>query len=232
MERHRGRGGGTRDPARQALSSAPAPKGLDPLLDLARRIARLGAWFGGLLIIASALLVGVEVVIRKAFDLTIGGADELSGFALAISTSWALAFALLERAHIRIDSLYVHLPARLAAVLDLLGLALFTAFVALVTWYGFGVFETSSAVGAHSLSPLGTPLVVPQLLWVLGFVMFLLIAALLLVRALAALVTGDLQTVRRLIGSRGVSEELESELADLKGDGLAQPPPARPATRP
>lgn len=76
---------------------------MDPLLELARRLARAGVWFGGALIIAAAFLVGIEVVIRKAFTLTIGGADELSGYALAISTSWALAFALLERAHIRID---------------------------------------------------------------------------------------------------------------------------------
>jgi TRAP-type mannitol/chloroaromatic compound transport system permease small subunit len=189
---------------------------LDSVLELARRIARIGAWFGGLLIIAAALLVGVEVVIRKAFNLTIGGADELSGYALAISTSWALAFALLERAHIRIDSLYVHLPVRLAALLDLLGLALFSAFIGLVAWYGFGVFQTSHGLGAHSLSPLGTPLVVPQLLWVAGFAMFLLIAGLLLLRALAALVAGDLQTLQRLIGSRSVSEELEAELAELE----------------
>jgi TRAP-type mannitol/chloroaromatic compound transport system permease small subunit len=189
---------------------------LDSLLELARRIARLGAWFGGLLIIAAALLVGVEVVIRKAFNLTVGGADELSGYALAISTSWALAFALLERAHIRIDSLYAHLPVRLAAVLDLLGLALFSAFIGLVAWYGFGVFQTSFGLSAHSLSPLGTPLVVPQLLWVAGFVVFLLVAALLLLRALAAFVAGDLQTVQRLIGSRSVSEELEAELAELE----------------
>jgi TRAP-type mannitol/chloroaromatic compound transport system permease small subunit len=189
---------------------------VDPLLALAHRLARFGAWCGGLLIIASAFLVGVEVVIRKAFDLTIGGADELSGYALAISTSWALAFALLERAHIRIDSLYVHLPARLAALLDILGLALFSAFIGLIAWYGFRVFQTSYGLNAHSLSPLGTPLVVPQLLWVAGFVMFLLIAGLLLLRSLAAFVAGDHQTVRRLIGSRSVSEELEAEIAELE----------------
>lgn len=191
---------------------------MDPLLALARRIARIGVWFGGALIIASAFLVGVEVVIRKAFALTIGGADELSGFALAISTSWALAFTLLERAHIRIDSLYVHLPLRLRAILDLVGLALFTAFIALITWYGFGVFQTSYALGARSLSPLGTPLVIPQLLWVLGFVMFLAIATVLAARALLALITGDLASVQRLIGSRSVSEELEAEIADLERD--------------
>ena len=196
-----------------------------PLLSLAGAIARAGAWFGGALIIASAFLVGIEVVIRKAFDLTIGGADELSGFALAISTSWALAFTLIERAHIRIDSLYAHLPVRLCALLDLLGLALLIVFMALIAWYGFGVFRTSYELGARSLSPLGTPLVVPQLLWVLGFVVFLAIALVVFVRALAALVTGDLATVRSLVGSRTLGEEIEAELE-------AAPPPEAPAPEP
>jgi TRAP-type mannitol/chloroaromatic compound transport system permease small subunit len=198
---------------------------LDRLVHLARKIARAGAWFGGALLIAAAFLVGVEVVIRKAFNLTIGGADELSGYALAISTSWALAFTLLERAHIRIDSLYAHLPVRLCAVLDLLGHALFTAFFALIAWYGYGVFLTSYRLGAHSLSPLGTPLVIPQLIWALGFLVFLAIAILLLIRALMLLIGGDAPAVMRLIGSRTVSEEIEAEVG-----GLERPP--RPAAEP
>ena len=189
---------------------------MDSLLELSRKVARVGAWFGGALIIAAAFLVGVEVVIRKAFSLSIGGADELSGYALAISTSWALAFALLERAHIRIDSLYVHLPVRLAALLDVLGLALFSGFIGLIAWYGLGVVETSYRLDAHSLSPLGTPLVLPELLWLLGFLLFLMIAALLLLRALGALIAGDLSSVQRLIGSRSLGEELAAELAELE----------------
>ena len=185
---------------------------MDLLLDHARRVARAGAWFGGALLIAAAFLIGVEVVIRKAFSLTIGGADELSGHALAISTSWALAFTLLERAHIRIDSLYAHMPARVCALLDIAGLALLTAFVALIAWYGLGVFQTSYRLGAQSLSPLGTPLAVPQLIWVLGFVVFLMVAILLLIRALMLLVSGDAAAVMRLIGSRTVSEEIEAEI--------------------
>jgi TRAP-type mannitol/chloroaromatic compound transport system permease small subunit len=192
---------------------------VDPLLRLAHRIARVGVWFGGALVVAASLLVGVEVVIRKAFSLSIGGADELSGYALAISTSWALAFALLERAHIRIDSIYVHLPVRLRALLDILGLALLTGFFALVTWYGFGVFQTSYRIDAHSLSPLGTPLMVPQLIWVAGLVMFLAIAGLLLIRALGALITGDLATVGRLIGSRTLREEVAAELGEDPAPG-------------
>jgi TRAP-type mannitol/chloroaromatic compound transport system permease small subunit len=196
---------------------------LDPLLGLARRIARAGAWFGGALLIAAALLVGVEVIIRKAFSLSVGGAEELAGYALAISTSWALAFTLLERAHIRIDSLYVHLPVRLCALLDIAGLLLLTAFFALITWYGYGVFQTSHALGARSMSPLGTPLVLPQLLWVLGLVMFLAIAVLLLLRALVALIAGDLATVRRLVGSRTLREEVAAELGETAPDARAGP---------
>ena len=182
------------------------------LLEPARKLARAGAWFGGLLIIASALLIGVEVVIRRAFDLTIGGADELSGFALAISTAFGLAFTLLERAHIRIDSLYVHLPVRVCALLDILGLAALLGFFGLITWHALGVLETSWRLGARSVSPMATPLVIPQALWVAGLIMFLLIAGLLLIRALTALLTGNAVSVQRLIGSRSINEELEAEL--------------------
>jgi TRAP-type mannitol/chloroaromatic compound transport system permease small subunit len=199
---------------------------LDPLLRVARRIARIGVWFGGILLIAAALLVGVEVVIRKVFSVSVGGADELAGYALAISTSWALAFTLLERAHIRIDSLYVHLPIRLCALLDIIGLVLLTAFFGLITWYGFGVFRTSYTLGAQSLSPLGTPLVVPQLLWVLGLVMFLAIALLLLLRALGALIVGDLATLRRLVGSRTLREEVAAELGETEPAGPGAGPRA------
>jgi TRAP-type mannitol/chloroaromatic compound transport system permease small subunit len=197
---------------------------LDLLLDHARRVARAGAWFGGALLIAAAFLIGVEVVIRKAFSLTIGGADELSGHALAISTSWALAFTLLERAHIRIDSLYAHMPARVCALLDIAGLALLTAFVALIAWYGLGVFQTSYRLGAQSLSPLGTPLAIPQLIWVLGFVVFLMVAILLLIRALMLLVSGDAAAVMRLIGSRTVSEEIEAEIGTEPPSGESSKP--------
>ncbi len=79
---------------------------MDRLMEMTHRASRYGAWFGGALIILAAFIVGVEVLIRKVFTLSIGGADELSGFALAIGSAWAFGFALLERAHIRIDSAF------------------------------------------------------------------------------------------------------------------------------
>ena len=72
-----------------------------------------------------ASLIGIDVLMRKFLDRSIGGADELAGYALAIGTAWGLGAALLDRAHIRIDSLYVLFPRRLRLALDLAALVLF-----------------------------------------------------------------------------------------------------------
>ena len=189
---------------------------MDRLLILARRLARLGVWFGGGLLVIASFIIGVDVVIRKLFGASIGGADELSGFALAIGSAWAFGFTLLDRGHVRIDSLYVVLPTRICAVLDILGLLALTTFFSLVAWYGFGTFSQSFALDAHTMSPLATPLIYPQFLWVLGLGWFVVIAVLLLGRAMMALMFGDMNTVQRLIGSRTVVQEIDDELRGLE----------------
>ncbi len=185
---------------------------MDRLIEQVRRLSRYGTWFGGALILLAAVIVGIDVVIRKAFSVTIGGADELSGFALAISTAWAFGFALLERAHVRIDSLYIWLPRGVCAVLDVLGLSVFTLFMGLFAWQAFGVFRNSVEMDTRTMTVLETPLRFPQFFWVLGLVVFVLIAVLLLLRSLVALAQGDLATVQRQIGSRTALEETGEEL--------------------
>ena len=147
---------------------------MDRLITGVRTLSRYGVWFGGVLIVISAIIVGVDVVIRKAFSITIGGADELSGFALAISSAWALGFALLERAHIRIDSLYTWLPIGVRAALDLLALVVFTMFMAVFAWQAYGVFSNSVRMDTKTMTALETPLMFPQLLWVMGLFVFVI----------------------------------------------------------
>ena len=185
---------------------------MDPLLDLVRRLARYGVWFGGSLMVCAAFIIGIEVVIRKFFNMTIGGADELSSFALAIGSAWAFGFTMLDRAHVRIESLYVALPRFLGVLIDFVSHLLFTAVIAVFTWYSFTVFFDSVEMHARSQSPLGTPMAIPQCLWAVGMLFFLAIAVLLLLRSGQALVKGDLATVQRLIGPRTVKEEVEDEL--------------------
>ena len=177
-------------------------------------VSRAGAWFGGVLILLAALLIGVDVTLRQLFVVTIGGADELAGFSLAIGSAWAFGFTLLRRRHIRIDTVYVTLPVRIRAFLDILGLVAFSSFMLLVTWHAFGVVKQSITSNSHSISPLGTPLAIPQALWALGLVSFLCVAFILLVQAVISFFSGDTRTVAELIGSRSVAEEARHELEE------------------
>ena len=48
---------------------------MDPALTGARRFARWGLWFGGALVLFAAVLIGIDVLMRKFLDRSIGGAD-------------------------------------------------------------------------------------------------------------------------------------------------------------
>lgn len=185
-------------------------------LSLMRSISRWGLWFGGALVLLAALLIGVDVILRKFFTTSIGGADELAGYALAIGTAWGLAATLLERAHIRIDSLYMLFSRFYRIILDLVGLALFIFFFAMVAWHGSGVVMQSWASGSRSQSALQIPTVIPQLIWIIGLLLFVLVGVTLFLDALVKLKTGDRASIGRTIGIRSAEEDVEEEIAALR----------------
>lgn len=187
-----------------------------------RRFTQWGLWFGGALVLLAAVLIGIDVLMRKFLARSIGGADELAGYSLAIGTAWALGAALLDRAHIRIDSLYGLFPRRVRLALDVLGLVLFIGFFALVAWHGLGVVSQSWISGSRSQSALETPTVIPQLLWILGLAGFLVVGVVLLLRALTLAARGDLQGMARLTSTRSAEEEIDDEIRDLKQRQLSE----------
>src|SRR2546423_15707364 len=103
---------------------------MDQVMNGVRRFTHWGLWFGGALILLAAVLIGIDVLMRKFLTASIGGADELAGYALAIGTAWGLRAALIDRAQLRIDSLYVSFPPKLRLLLDLTALPLFVSFFA------------------------------------------------------------------------------------------------------
>ena len=181
----------------------------------ARRVAHWGLWFGGALVLLAALLIGIDVVMRKFFNASIGGADELAGYALALGTAWSLAAALVERAHIRIDSLYVLFSRRLRFVLDVAGLVLLVLFFGLVAWHGWSVVAQSWTAGSRSQSALQTPTVIPQLIWFVGLAGFVAIGIVLLVHALVLASRGEHAAVAKAISTRSAEEEVADEIRDL-----------------
>lgn len=191
------------------------PQSANELIAFAQRLTRFGLWFGGALILAAALLIGVDVTLRKFFNASIGGADELAGYALALGTAWSLGAALLDRAHIRIDSLYVLLPRWLRLSLDFAGLALFIAFFGLIAWHGWSVVQQSWMSGSRSQSALATPTVIPQSLWLLGLALFFVVGLALLAHAAILIARRNVSAAEQAISTRSAAEEVQEEIREL-----------------
>ncbi|MBZ1350505.1 TRAP transporter small permease [Alcaligenaceae bacterium LF4-65] len=181
------------------------------MLPWATKISRWGVWGGGILTLLSAGLVCFDVIVRKLFAISVGGADELSGYAFAISTTWSLALVVLERANVRVDILYQHFSVRVAAMLDWLSLVALAVFLTMLTRYAYEVLATSWIQNSFANTPLATPLWIPQGLWFVGLIWMVIVLALMLTRASSALITGDYQSVNSLAGARLSKEEALEE---------------------
>lgn len=182
------------------------------MLKITERVATMAAILGGAALLLVSLIVSVEVVLRKLAGVTLGGADEISGYVFAVTTSWALSYTLFHRAHIRIDLVYNYLGATWKAWLDLLSL-LSLAFVAgLVAWYGYGVLERTMALASKSNTSLATPLWIPQLFWVAGLVLFIWTLCLLVIVCARKLLASDTRGVSRLAGIPSIDDDVQAAL--------------------
>jgi len=184
---------------------------------LAEAISRGGAIVGGAMLLIASVVICVDIFLRYTFALTVGGADDLSGYALAIASAWGFSAALLSRSHIRIDTVYVRVRSRAArAALDVLSLLAFALFASLVAWYGWGVFYQSYVSDSHSQSAIEMPLIFPQGLWFAGLAFLVAVAFLLLARAIVAWSRSDLDGLFRVIGSKSALEEAKEEVVAVE----------------
>lgn len=177
----------------------------------AEKISSICALISGILLLFAIGLIGVEVVLRKIFSFSVGGADELSGYALALCISWSLGYALLHKAHIRIDILYCKLSDKLKSVLDIFSLFSLVAFMAPLTFFAFHVLNVSIERGATANTPLQTPMWIPQGLWFLGLLAFLVTIAIVLISTIYYLAKGDFKSAQSISGVTSLEEEIEQE---------------------
>lgn len=168
---------------------------------------------GGTFLLLAACLVSFEILARKLLLLPFNVGTELATYALAVGASWSFAYALLQRAHVRIDVLRRSLPQAARSALDLLALGSLVAFGLILSWHVLGTVQTSWKLGAKENTPLATPLVIPQALWLWGIAWFTAVAALETVRAAWALLLGDGETLNRIAAPLGVEDELEDAIA-------------------
>ncbi len=172
----------------------------------ARLLVILGGWWLLLLSLATC----AEVLARKLLGFSFQGIDEIGAYTLAVFSALSFALALVTKSHTRVDFLLGRMPGVLRALLNavayltLAGLALFAL------WRGWHVLEESLEFGSRANSPLGTPLWIPQALWLLGLGAFLAVALPMALHALWLLLT-DRARLNRLYGPMTLEEEVEAE---------------------
>jgi TRAP-type C4-dicarboxylate transport system permease small subunit len=186
---------------------------MQKLLAINTSVARVLVWIGGALLIASAFMVTLDVLLRDFVGVTLGGADEMSGYVFAISTAWALPYALICRTNVRIDALYLLVGERFRSVLDIFGLILLGAFIFPLTWRVWWMLEDSYKFWTKSITPLQTPVAIPQTLWFAGLLLLCLTLLLIVIMSLTRLVRGDDVGVRELAGARTIDEETQESLS-------------------
>jgi TRAP-type C4-dicarboxylate transport system permease small subunit len=189
---------------------------LDRVLRAAGKLARAGTWASGALFLAASFLIAADVIARKAFSVTLGGSDELSGYCLAMGAAWSFPFALLHRANIRVDAVYKHLPRPARAALDVVALVALACFVAVVGYFAFDVLAASMHFGSRATTPLQTPLWIPQAVWLAGLLFFLATLFLVTLKSLLLFSERRYSELDKLAGLPSASEEVEEELIGAK----------------
>lgn len=194
-------------------------------------LERLSAWIFGLAFLALAFAVAIETVMRKLFNRSLQGVDELGGYILAVGAALSFAIALGARTHIRIDLLHDGLPRALRIALNVLAMASIAACAFAATTMAWSALADTIQFNATAQTPWATPLRYPQTAWLGALAVFALVALIETVRTLALVFTGRAGEVDRRYGPRGAKDELEEELADLqarRGDATVSDRGERP----
>ncbi|MDO5612536.1 MAG: TRAP transporter small permease [Paracoccus sp. (in: a-proteobacteria)] len=167
---------------------------------LLRRMNRCVALILGVVLIATILFILTDVLMRALNMGSLGGSDEISGYVVAAVASWGLSFALLERAHVRIDFLRHKLAQGGQITMDLFAMIVTNAVVVLIAVHCWPVLEKTLQRGARANTPLETPLWIPQGIWFAGWVWFAITATLLTLIALSYMIAGQRTAFDAAIG--------------------------------
>ena len=186
-----------------------------------KRLEVIGAWVFGAIFVLLSLAVAVEVSMRKVFNVSLQGVDELGGYALATGAGVSFALALVARAHIRIDLVHERLPRGLRIVLNLAAVASLAVTAGLLSILAWFALSDSIAMNSTAQTPWATPLRWPQGVWFVVLSIFALVALGSLARLLGFAFGGQFDRVDREYGPRGTKEELQEELADIEARGAA-----------
>ena len=174
----------------------------------------LSILFGGIFSVL-VIVVTIETIARKLFNVSLQGADELGGYALAIGSTLAFSLAVFGRNHIRVDVLHEKFPPWLQGWMNWFAatsMAVFAIFLCFVT---VNVLTDTISYSSTAQTPWATPLIYPQSIWYAGLVVFACVTSVWAIRATYLLFRGRIETLNKEFEPKSAKEEIKEELDDL-----------------
>ncbi len=125
----------------------------------------------GTMFLLLALFITYQVIARK-FDVVMApGMDLMSGFTMAMASTWAFSYALRTGSHVRIDVLLPFMSTRVRWWADQAALASIVFFVGITAWKTWVMVLKSYEIGAVTNTYPLVPLWIPQTFVAIGFSM-------------------------------------------------------------
>jgi TRAP-type C4-dicarboxylate transport system permease small subunit len=191
-------------------------------ISMKERVETALATVFGMVFLGLAVLVTIETTSRKLFNVSLQGADELGGYALAVGSTIAFSLALMGRNHIRVDGFHELLPKTAQAVLNWLAVVSLAVFAIFIDWVALKVVADTLEYRSTAQTPWATPLIYPQAVWYVGLVIFSLVATGYALRATMLLFTGRTADLLHEFQPKSAKEELKEELDDLAQRSAAE----------
>jgi TRAP-type C4-dicarboxylate transport system permease small subunit len=182
-------------------------------------IENVAAALFGVLFLILGFAVAAETIMRKVFNKSLQGVDELGGYILAAGAALAFAVALAGRAHIRIDIVHYALPRLLRVVLNVVSVAALTTCALVAISMAWIAYQDSVLFNATAQTPWATPLKYPQAVWVGALAVFVLACLVEWWRLGVLAIRDGAAGIDRRMGPRTSREDLEEELADIRARG-------------
>ena len=178
------------------------------ILTFMRSANRWVAMLIGIVLLLCAAFVIAEIIIRE-LGFSLGGTDEISGYVMAIVTSWGMGFALLELSHVRIDFLRGRVNALGRSLFDLFSMFVLSGTITLIAIKCWPVVERSILNSSRANTPLETPLALVQIPWFAGWVWFAIVAWATLFSAILLVRQGEFEKSEIAIGTFGEEEVVQ-----------------------
>lgn len=182
----------------------------NPLEKLVGPLVRFVALLGGYAILGVAVFVSLEVLLRRSVGISLQGADEYGGYALAAAAAFGFSYTLMLRGHTRIELMTERLPRRLAGFFDAAAMIAIATMALFLAWRGWAVMMESIEFQSLSGSPSQTKLWMPQAVWLCGLVLFALYAVAAALHATWLAITGN-PALTQWYGAKTLDEEVLEE---------------------